>query len=382
MKIDMGFFVINPSINVSPYCYSIFRIESYQSCEYECVYCFGRWYRKSTFSEGWHDVVWSFKKLLQYLRGANLKSIPFRLSTLVDPLQPKEEKFRVSRKIMKLCLKHDVPLIINTKSTMLLSGEYLTILQELNSKGLVLVQISLSTVNEVLAKALEPKALSLKARLDVASELAEKGVPVVARLQPFIPGISDCEIEELIERVHDTGVRQVIVESLRDEPARLHLYRELAYEKAMYDSQDIWERYSSCGEPPKVVRPSAQWRREVYLRVKELCDKYEIKFATCKEGMYDYHTAEDCCGMYLLNKEKYVLRPTLFEAWRYYRRRGYLPAFDELLRNLSNNYLFGEALKSYPKPLRKKMASHEKILREVLNKRRSELSRLLPVIVS
>lgn len=382
MKVDLGSFVINPSINVSPYCYSILRVESYPFCEYECVYCFGRWYRRSHHGEGWYDIVWSFKKLLQRLRDAKLKSIPFRLSTLVDPFQPREEILRVSMKIMKLCLKYDVPLIINTKSTIILDGNHLAILQELNAKGLALIQISLSTINSDLAKVLEPRVPPPEARLDVVKKLAEKGLPVVIRLQPFIPGISDCEVKELIESAYSAGVKQVIVESLRDEPTRLSLYRELAYEKVIYDNQDEWESYSSSEEPLAILRPSIRWRRSTYLRVKELCDRFGIKFATCKEGLYDYHTAENCCGMHLLNEEKYVLRPTLYEAWRYYEKSGYIPKFDELVEGLPNTYLFGEAVRNYPKPLRKKIASHEKILREVLNERRDVLKAMTSIAVA
>lgn len=367
---DLGSFVVNPSIRVSPYCYSIFRVESYPSCDYECVYCFGRWYRKSEQSESWR-VVWSFKRLLRLLKNANLKSLPFRLSTLVDPFQPREERLRISMKIMKLCLKYDVPLIINTKSTMLLSSEYLAILRCLNAKGLVVTQISISTSSRDLARVLEPKAPAPEARFDVARKLSEEGVPVVIRLQPLIPGISDYEIEEIIEEAYSSGVKHVVVESLRDEAERLSFYRDLAYDRAMYDRRDEWEPYSST-EEPRVLRPSEQWRRSIYLRVRELCDKYGIKFATCKEGLYDYHTADDCCGIYLLNRENYVLRPTLFEAWRHYKKKGYVPRFDELVKELPNTYLFGDAVKRYPKPLRKKIASHEKILSKVLSEKGNE----------
>lgn len=93
---DLGSFVVSPSIRVSPYCYSIFRMESYPSCEHGCVYCFGRWYRREELSRGWRGVVKSFERLLQRLKDANLKSVPFRPSTLVDPLQPREENIKLA----------------------------------------------------------------------------------------------------------------------------------------------------------------------------------------------------------------------------------------------------------------------------------------------
>ncbi|MEM3194223.1 MAG: radical SAM protein, partial [Candidatus Bathyarchaeia archaeon] len=63
-------FAINPSINVSPYCYSIFRIEPYSSCGHRCIYCFGRWYRSGSEGSDGADfnVIRIFKKLLKFLR--------------------------------------------------------------------------------------------------------------------------------------------------------------------------------------------------------------------------------------------------------------------------------------------------------------------------
>lgn len=94
------------------------------------------------------------------------------------------------------------------------------------------------------------------------------------------------------------------MEALRDEAERLHLYRELAYERAVYDRRDEWKVYSSSEEPQRVLRPSVRWRRAAYVKVKGLCDRHGIKFATCKEGLYDCHTADDCRGIHLLDREK------------------------------------------------------------------------------
>lgn len=213
MKLDS--FIINPSINVSPYCYSIFRIEPYKTCEYNCIYCFGRWYREERLGENNGDVIWGLKRILKFLEKRGLKCISFRLSTLVDPFQPKEEKMRVSRKIMMLCLKYDTPITINTKSTLLLRDDNPDILRELGARRLTLIQISLSTINPNIASILEPNAPPPEARLEAAERLSSEGIPVIIRLQPFIPGVTDHEIEEIIRRARYAGVRQIIVEALK-----------------------------------------------------------------------------------------------------------------------------------------------------------------------
>jgi hypothetical protein len=71
---------------------------------------------------------------------------------------------------------------------------------------------------------------------------------------------------------------------------------------------------------------------------------------------------------------KYVLRPTLHEAWNYHVKHGRTPKLDELTANLTEQYIYGERLKHYPRLLRKKMISHEKILREILQQGFKELT--------
>ncbi|MEM1514510.1 MAG: hypothetical protein QXH24_00410, partial [Candidatus Bathyarchaeia archaeon] len=76
------------------------------------------------------------------------------------------------------------------------------------------------------------------------------------------------------------------------------------------------------------------------------------------------------------------LRPTLQEVWRFYNVRGRIPKFDELTRYLPETYLFGDRVKYYPRPLRRKILQHEKILGEILDGRRNELNSLLPALIN
>ncbi|MEM2539491.1 MAG: hypothetical protein QXN85_03405 [Candidatus Bathyarchaeia archaeon] len=324
------------------------------------------------------NVIRDFRRTLIFLRKRNLKIIPFRLSTLVDPFQPVEEKRQVSKQIMIMCLKYRIPLIINSKATLLLKDDLLNVLINLGSENLTIVQISLSTISAKIASVLEPNAPPPLERLNMAEKLSGKNIPVIIRLQPFIPGITDCEIEEIIREAHYAGVKQVIVEALRDEVENMRIYRELAYEKSIYDNLSSWILYSpSIEAPSKILRPSVEWRLKAYIRTKSLCEKYNIEFSTCKEGFYNYHTAKNCCGMHYLKDGSYLLRPTLHEVWMYRKEHGIIPRFEELVASLTDIYLFGDRIKRYPRALRKKVLSHEKILREILDEKRDIVKTLL-----
>ena len=329
-----------------------------------------------------YSIINEFKLAIKKLRKLNLKSIPFRLSTLIDPFQPIEREFKLSRYVMKLCLKFEIPLVINTKATLLLDEDYLRVLKKLYDKEIVIVQVSLSTINNNIAKVIEPNVPLPSERLNLCEKLSNEGIPVIIRLQPFIPGITDYEIEEIIKQCKYVGVKQVIVEALRDEIENLRIFKEIAYDKSIYEDLNMWIPYSpSVQLPTKVVRPNVDWRLKVFEKVRELCVKYGLEFATCKEGFYHLHTAKNCCGIHYMNQAKYVLRPTLQEAWNYYIRYSRLPKFEELLNELNDKeYIYAEKLKNYPRNLRKGIRNHEKILKEILNNNNQLLIKVLPSI--
>ncbi|RLI07238.1 hypothetical protein DRO32_04235, partial [Candidatus Bathyarchaeota archaeon] len=80
---------------ISALCHSVLRVEPYTSCWFGCAYCYARWERPvgSPRPKPW--LPRALEKLWSKLpRG--LRLLPFRLSTLVDPLQPLEEEHKMT----------------------------------------------------------------------------------------------------------------------------------------------------------------------------------------------------------------------------------------------------------------------------------------------
>ncbi|RLE54885.1 MAG: hypothetical protein DRJ40_09920 [Thermoprotei archaeon] len=355
---------IKPSTHISTLCYSVLRIEPYATCEYSCAYCYGKWYRVETENKPLKSLINEFRNLVKVLTRRNLKTIPFRLSTLVDPLQPIEQEHRLSRYIMKLCLRYDVPLIICTKSTLILERPWIELVTKLSSRQLAIVQITLTTLRDEVAKVLEPRAPKPEDRLKVVEKLSSEGVPVVARYQPLIPGVVEDEYIEMIQQLKYAGAKQVVVESLRLTLGEINNLSKVIPELRKVE----WEPYTP--QQPQVTRPHIGWRRYVVSKIAETCRKYGLEFSTCKEGFLELCTAENCCGMHYLDPEKYVLRPTLHEVWRKWLIRGKVPTPQELTQEHEQDpkYICGNKLMNYPRQLRRALKQHEKTLVKVLEK--------------
>lgn len=372
----MAEFVISASNVISPLCHSVLKLEPYTSCSFKCPYCYSRWYLgeakfASEARPRW-QVLRGFEALAAEVRRRGLAPIPFRLATLADPLPPCEAEHKLSLRLLEAARRLSYPLVVNTKSDMAAREPWLRALSSLAEEGLVLVQLSIPTFSDEAAKALEPGAPPPSVRLRAAEELSRAGVPVAVRLSPFIPGVSP-GAEEAAEALSERGVKHVIVESLRLEPARLlELLRRLTGASLELEAYSIRE---AEGAAP-VSRLSRSLLEPVYRAYAEALRKRGIGFATCKEGLFHLHTAEDCCGFYLLRGA--ARRMTLWDVYRRVASRGPVRA-EEALGAAAEGVVRGEGLRPYPRGLSKPLRYHERRMLKVLSDG-GVLSRVAPAL--
>ena len=84
----------------------------------------------------------------------------------------------------------------------------LDLLAPMARKGFVKVAISLTTLDEALARKMEPRAASPVRRLDTIEALAAAGIPVSVLVAPIIPAMNDAEIETILTRAYAAGARE------------------------------------------------------------------------------------------------------------------------------------------------------------------------------
>ena len=102
-----------------------------------------------------------------------------------------------------MLLAHRHPVTITTKSALI--ERDLDILQEMASKRLVRVQISLTTLEPELARRMEPRATSPQRRLQAIKTLADAGVPTAVMVAPVVPVLTDPELENILAASAEAG---------------------------------------------------------------------------------------------------------------------------------------------------------------------------------
>jgi DNA repair photolyase len=187
-------------------------INAYRGCEHGCIYCFARpTHAHHDLSPGIDFETRLFAKpdaaglLRETLSRPAYKCAPIAMGTNTDPYQPIEDRYRITRQVLEVCLEARHPVTITTKSARVLDD--IDLLAELAKLKLTHVGISVTSLDPRLSGLLEPRASSPAKRLDALGKLAAAGVPVHVSIAPVIPAITDEFMERILAEAATRGVR-------------------------------------------------------------------------------------------------------------------------------------------------------------------------------
>ncbi|MCB1153579.1 MAG: PA0069 family radical SAM protein [Deltaproteobacteria bacterium] len=185
-------------------------INPYNGCEHGCVYCFARpSHEYHGLSSGLDFETKIFAKpdapevLRRTLAKASYKCRPIAMGTNTDPYQPIERRMGIMRGILEVLCEARHPVGIVTKSDLVLRD--LDILTEMSKRNLVRVALSVTTLDEDVARVMEPRAARPAKRLEAIRRLAAAGIPTGVMAAPMIPAINDKEMEAILEAAAERG---------------------------------------------------------------------------------------------------------------------------------------------------------------------------------
>jgi DNA repair photolyase len=192
--------------------WTTYSFDPYEKCEFNCVYC-------NTCSKGYGDTpnqsipvnikINAPQVLAEELNQLKRKGV-LRMGVWSDPYQPAESKYRITRQILEMLKEYEFPFAIGTKSDLILRD--LDLISEASKNFHCCVALSFSTLDEELARLLEPNAPSPKRRLEVIRRLSEAGISTGIWLAPIFPYWTDTEEEigRTVEAAVENGVSFVL----------------------------------------------------------------------------------------------------------------------------------------------------------------------------
>ncbi|MEM2025319.1 MAG: radical SAM protein [Desulfurococcaceae archaeon] len=170
-----------------------YALNPYVGCSHGCTYCYARLYtRDRRISQNWGKVVAIKQNLVDVISREAKRAKPglVGVGTITDPYQPVESVFKLTRSCVEVLLNNKFRVSIQTKNTLVLRDiDVLSARTELVDVG-----FTITTFNDKVARAIEPRSSPPSARALALERLSSAGVKTWVFYGPIIPGLNDDEV--------------------------------------------------------------------------------------------------------------------------------------------------------------------------------------------
>ncbi len=239
--------ILNKS-KIHDYC-----LNPYTGCQVNCRYCYARLFmrRYSGHQEPWGafvDVKVNAPELLQK-QVARAKKGTVWLSSVCDPYQPLEEKYRLTRQCLAILAEAGFPVNLQTKMTLVLRD--LDVIERFDE---IEVGMTLTTDDERIARMFEPGASPVGERIAALEKIHSRGIRTFAFVGPLLPGGPEGIISALAGRVD-----KILVDRMNYLETVIGVYRKLGLTEAATDeffrrqAQRITREAAKRGLPCEVL---------------------------------------------------------------------------------------------------------------------------------
>jgi DNA repair photolyase len=203
-------------------------INPFVGCAHGCRYCYATFMKRFTgHLEPWGEFIDVKVNAPQVLRRQlrRAKRGLVSLSTVTDPYQPVEKKYRITRKCLEALLEYQFPVSILTRSPLCLRD--LDLFKQFKT---IDVGLSITTHDEEMRKIFERNSPSIASRIEALKTLHGEKVSTYAFIGPMLP----LDPAELVGRL--TGsVDEVLIDRMNYSNKGKALYRKFKLDRYLED---------------------------------------------------------------------------------------------------------------------------------------------------
>lgn len=267
-------------------------LNPYTGCAHQCVFCYARGthaYRELDGVREWGSVLTAKVNLAAVLR-ADLARSTYRgdeiaIGTATDPYQPLEGRYRLMRGILAALRDARAPFHITTRSPLIVRD--LDLLAQCAGRAEVGVAVSIATLDDRVAREIEPTVAPPRQRLRAVRALADARIRVGVAVAPVLPEITD-----------DAAAMAAVVHAAADAGAS-HVWHSALNLGAV--TRDAYFAFLDETRPELVERYARLFRRGRYADsayVREVAERFH---AACRGTRFARHRGlpQDRSGMQL-----------------------------------------------------------------------------------
>ena len=191
-----------------------YSLNPYRGCQHNCAYCYvpnvlrikrNEW---GSFVDVRINIPTVLSKELK-----NKKPGVVAISTVTDPYQPVEKKYRLTRYCLEQLLRHDFPVCIQTKSDLVTRD-----IDLISKFSKAEVMFSIGTLNDNERKILEPNSSPIQNRLDALKQFSNEGIETSVFFGPIYPTVKTSDISTIIDNFIKFGATEIMIDKLNLKP--------------------------------------------------------------------------------------------------------------------------------------------------------------------
>lgn len=220
--------LLRKSKRIDSWFVSRYGMNLYRGCPHACAYCDGRAERYHVEGDFGRDVAikTNAPELLARELDPRRKRKPLKRAYIFfgggvgDSYARPELEHGIARRCLEVIAGHPFPVHVLTKSPLV--ERDLDLLLRIDQGQRAIVSISLSTVDDRLARRLEPGCASPSERLSMLGRVKQAGLATGIYLMPVLPGLSDGDddLDRALRAAAGAGVDFVVFGGLTLKPGR------------------------------------------------------------------------------------------------------------------------------------------------------------------
>ena len=231
-------------------------IDSYQNCEFGCLYCDSSFDKTIYVKTNATEIL--EKELEQLERGVII------IGSVHDPYQKAEEKYEVTKNLLKTIKKHHFPCHILTKSNLVLRD--INILSDMQC----FVTISITSLDKNVSQIFEENVPSPKERLQMVETLMEHRIKTGLALMPVLPFIVESELEDIVKAANSSNAQYLLHKHLELKGDQKRVFKDIIQNHYPHLLSKYDELYRDD------LKPNEKYIAELDKRMHKLCKKYNI----------------------------------------------------------------------------------------------------------
>ena len=267
-----------------------YSVNPYEGCGFNCTYCY---VHGSKYGENLAEKIVIKKDAAAILdkqlanRAKKNEHGFIAIGSATDAYMQVEEEIGLTRELLQVIRKHRFPVFISTKSELILRD--IELLKQIDQNAIlpeeleqnpgrgVIISLSLSTLDEKLAKQIEPGAPSPQKRLDTLKACSDNGFFCGVNAMPLLPFITDTdeELEKIISAAKAHSAHYILIAGLTLFGNDERDSKQLVFKFLKNNYPALREAYEKMYG--SVHYPSWQYQQQLKKRAEVLCKKYKIK---------------------------------------------------------------------------------------------------------